>query len=397
QDAERSSLPTDSLIHLLSFSHATAKHYLTASYGNVVQVASADALRQTRRGLTAEGMGAGGYSMFRCDLPEGELVFGVAARERALKAKQEELASLNEQWQQANDQMQQASNMLDNVKKIQPLDYADAITDMLEIHRELQKLENLLAQLDLSEHKDLENKLTELREQEQQLRQQQGSLKEGKGELQEKIRKINKRCETLADEQEKTQQVAEDCEKNLLAIASEWPECDADARLSRAEKDAAELSDDTADIAINHRKEIKSDLHKSERKMDEAIQKHNQHCLPGDAIIYHHFNGDYDAALFRAICGLQRDLDRVFNRLKNNILVEKYDNLRQLKESFNNAFVTHFCHTIHQAISDGKRQIERLNKELQHHRFGDDRERFRFDSDWIPEFRDYARFFEEII
>ncbi|NOX93255.1 MAG: hypothetical protein GXP18_12640, partial [Gammaproteobacteria bacterium] len=29
--------------------------------------------------------------------------------------------------------------------------------------------------------------------------------------------------------------------------------------------------------------------------------------------------------------------------------------------------------------------------------FGDDRERFRFDSDWIPEFRDYARFFEEII
>ncbi len=397
QDAERSSLPTDSLIHLLSFSHATAKHYLTASYGNVIQVASADALRQTRRGLTADGMGAGGYSMFRCDLPEGELVFGVAARERALKAKQQELASLNEQWQQANDQMQQASNMLDNVKKLQSLDYADAITYMLEIHRELHKLENLLAQLDLSEHTDLENKLTELRGQEQQLRQQQGSLKEGKGELQEKIRKINKRCETLADEQEKTQQVAEDREKNLLAIASEWPAFDADTRLTCAEKEAGELNENTAGIAINHRRGIQSDLHKSERKMDEEIQKHNQHCLPGDAIIYHHFNGDYDAALFRAICGLQRDLDRVFNRLKNNILVEKYDNLRQLKESFNNAFVTHFCHTIHQAINDGKRQIERLNKELQHHRFGDDRERFRFDSDWIPEFRDYARFFEEII
>jgi len=397
RDAECSSLPADSIIHLLSFSHATAKHYLTASYGNVVQVASTDALRQTRRGLTTDGMGAGGYSMFRCDLPEGELVFGVAARERALKAKQEELASLNEQWQQANDQMQQVNSMLDNVKKLRPLDYADAITHMLEIHRELQKLENLLAQLDLSEHKDLENKLTELRQQEQQLRQQQGSLKEGKGELQEKLRKIGKRCETLADEQEKTQQIAESCEQNLLAIVSEWPELDADARLAAGEKEASNMRTDAVETAINYRQEIKRNLHTLERKMDEAIQKHNQHCLPGDAIVYHSFKGDYDAALFRAICGLQRDLDRVFNRLKNNILVDKYDNLRQLKDSFNNAFVTHFCHTIHQAINDGKRQIERLNKELQHHQFGDDRERFRFDSNWIPEFRDYARFFEEVI
>ncbi len=397
RDAERSSLPTDSIIHRLSFSHATAKHYLTASYGSVVQVSSAEELRQTRRGLTADGMGAGGYSMFRCDLPDSELVFGVAARERALKATQEELQRLTEEWQQANDRLQQISRLLENVKKLRPLDYADAITRMLEIHRELQTLENLLAQLDLSEHKDLEDKLGNLREQEQRLRQQQGSLKESKGELQEKMRKVGKHCETLADEQEATQQVVEDCEQNLLAIAAEWPGFDADARLATAEKEADAMTAEAADSAANYRQEIERSLHSLERKMDEAIQRHNQHCLPGDAIVYHSFNGDYNAALFRAICGLQHDLDRVFNRLKNNILVEKYDNLRQLKESFNNAFVTHFCHTIHQAISNGKRQIERLNKELQHHQFGDDRECFRFDSDWIPEFRDYARFFEEVI
>ena len=40
------------------------------------------------------------------------------------------------------------------------------------------------------------------------------------------------------------------------------------------------------------------------------------------------------------------------------------------------------------------RQIEMLNRELQHHRFGSDRETFRFASEWIPEYRDYARFFE---
>ena len=393
-DAQRITLHADSMIHLLSFSHATARDYLTASYGNVVHVPSAQALRHTRRGLTADGMGAGGYSMFRCDLPDGDLVFGVAARERALIAKQQELASLNEEWQQANHRMQLVSRMLDNVKKLRTLDYADTITHMLAVHRELQKLENLLSQLDLSEHTDLEQKLGSLREQAQQLRQQQGSLKESKGELQEKMRKITKRCKQLSEEQDATQQVVANCEQNLRTIVAEWPEFDADARLAMAEQEAEDLN---AEIAANTRHEIERDLHSQERKMDEAIQQHNQHCLPSDAIVYHSFSGDYDAALFSAICGIQRDLDRVFNRLKNNILVEKYQNLRQLKDSFNNAFVTHFCHTIHQAINDGKRQIDLLNKELQHHKFGDDRERFRFGSDWIPEYRDYARFFEDVI
>ena len=87
----------------------------------------------------------------------------------------------------------------------------------------------------------------------------------------------------------------------------------------------------------------------------------------------------------------------IYNRLKNNILVEKHKELTVLKDSFNNAFVTHLCHTIHQAVSSGKRQIELLNKELQHHKFGADQESFRFDSKWMPEYREYARFFEEII
>ena len=394
KDAERIHLPADSIIHVLSFSHATAKHYLTASYGNVVQTPSADALRDTRRGLTADGMGASGYSMFRCDLPDGELVFGQAARERALKAKQRELDALNAEWQQANDNMQQVNRLLDNVRALKRLDYADTISDMLATHRELQKLENLLSQLDLSEHRALEDKLEALRKQEQALGEQLEAFNVSKGELQNKITEINKRCKQLADAQDETLGIAERHEQNLLAIARDWPDFDAETRLSTAEREAEDLN---VEIAGNHRREVEHDLRQLERHMDEAIQQHNQYCQPGDAVVYHSFNGDYNAALFSAICGLRQDLDRVYNRLKNNILVEKRDDLRKLKDSFNNAFVTHFCHTIHQAINDGKRQIDLLNKELQHHHFGDDRESFRFDSRWIPEFRGYARFFEEVI
>ncbi|MFA5530580.1 MAG: SbcC/MukB-like Walker B domain-containing protein, partial [Thiohalomonadaceae bacterium] len=48
-------------------------------------------------------------------------------------------------------------------------------------------------------------------------------------------------------------------------------------------------------------------------------------------------------------------------------------------------------------IKDGERQVDLLNRELQHHRFGADRETFRFASEWIPEYRDYWRFFEEVV
>jgi len=394
QDAERVSLPADSIVHVLDFSHAIARDYVIASYGNVVRVESAEQLRHTRRGITADGMGSGNYSMWRCDIADSELVFGAGARERALKAKQAELGHIIQEWQLSNDLMQLSKRLLQAVDGLQPLSYADTITDMLAVHRELQKLENLLDQLDLSEHEVLENKLTQLREQEQYWRSAEDNLHQVRGKLQQQLEDISKRCKQLSDEQEQTLQVVEQCEEVLRAISAQWPEFDCDARLQYAEQEAQDLNQQTAE---NYRKELQKQLADSERKMDEELQSHNRNCQPADAIHYHSFSGEYDAALFQAICALQRDIDRVYNRLKNNILVEKRQQLTQLKDSFNNAFVTNLCHSIYQAISDGKRQIEQLNKELQHHRFGADRETFRFDSDWIPEFRDYARFFEEVI
>jgi hypothetical protein len=41
--------------------------------------------------------------------------------------------------------------------------------------------------------------------------------------------------------------------------------------------------------------------------------------------------------------------------------------------------------------------LDDLNKELEHHRFGADQERFYFDYQWVPEFYEYYRFFKEVI
>src|SRR5690606_28480120 len=86
KEDERISVPADSILQVMSFSHKLAEYYLRASYAGVARVADAEALRRTRRGITREGMGSGNYALFRCDIDDAQLVFDAGARERNLRA-----------------------------------------------------------------------------------------------------------------------------------------------------------------------------------------------------------------------------------------------------------------------------------------------------------------------
>jgi energy-coupling factor transporter ATP-binding protein EcfA2 len=394
EDATKITLDKDSIVHVLDFTHAVARDYLVASYGTVVRVRSAEELHHTRRGLTADGMGSGGYTLFRCDLSDGELVFGAAARERALKAKRAELEQIVADWQQASERMQESGRLLAAVDALAAVSHADTVTAMLESRRESARLDALLAGLDLGEHRDLEARLERLKQEEAQWREQHGRLREEKGSIGNQLAAADRAVTALADMQEQANLKAEQCEQTLRELHGLWPEFDLDSRLDSADAAATHLDGKSA---AAQREDDAARLRKCEHELDEAIQEHNRQCRPADAVFYTGFDGHYDTALFKAIRQVRQELDRVYNLLKNNILVDKHAELHSLKESFNSTFVTHLCHQIHQAIKDGERQIDILNRELQHHRFGADRETFRFASEWIPEYRDYARFFEEVM
>ncbi len=394
RDAERIRPEADSLIEVLSFDHAVARAYLSASYGNVVRVESAEQLRNTRRGLTADGMASGGYSMWRCDIGDGELVFGAGARQRALAAKQQELARIEAEWQAAHDKAESIKTLLAAVDALRPLEHGSVLAELLAMHREIGKLDALIQRLDLGEHLHFEEELAELREQERGYKRQEGDLNQQLGKLDKMSGDLQRQARQLSDLQEGNRERVEQVEAALREIAVIWPDFPVDERLQQADREAADANPEQLHLTKG---EAARRMHAAERRMGDLLQQHNQHCRPADAIPYAGYDGEYDSRLFRAICALQGDIDRVFNILKNNILVEKHQQLRRLKASFNNAFVSHLCHAIYQAIQDGKRQIEQLNRELQHHAFGSDRETFRFAGDWVPEYREYARFFEEVV
>ncbi len=394
RDASRSNPPAGSIVQVLKFTHAIAQAYVIASYGSVVRVDSAEALRGTARGVTLDGMGSGNYAMFRCDIADADLVFGAAARERALQARQRELEELIRGRQESNERLQETARLLEAVDRIQRLSYADMLAAMLATHRDIRAVTMLLQQLDTTAWRSLDEQLELLREEERGLHQQLAAANARSGELKAELGAIARRIESLGEQKELAQERMADAEEQLRTLHAGWPEFDLDTHLRFAEQESRSLQLSQVD---GLRAGIDARLTKSERALDATLQQHNQQTTrPSDAIVYTAFAGSYDSALFTGICELRREIDRVFNVLKNNVLVEKHGQLQQLKASFNNAFVSNLCQEIHQAISDGKRQLELLNKELQTHRFGSDREQFRFAADWVPEYRDYARFFEDV-
>lgn len=394
RDAARIKPPVESIFHVLKFTHTVAQAYLLASYGSVVRVESEAELRNTMRGVTMDGIGSGNYAMFRCDVPDSDLVFGAAARERALRARRAEVEKLVAERQAANARLQESARLLEAVDQLGRTGYADALSTLLELHRESRQVELLLSQLDLSGHASLEQQLHGLREEETRLRAEQQALSERTGELNGYLKRLAGELGELGKHKEHCQQQLGEAEQALEAVHRQWPQFDLEARFAYADTEARSLD---AARAESLAQEISGRLRRAERDLNAAITQHNQKCRPADAIVYTVFSGNYDTSLFVKLCALREEIDRILNLLRNNVLIEKHEQLKQLKSSFNDAFVSHLCQEIHQSILDGKRQLDALNRELVEHRFGSDRERFRFDQDWVPEFREYARFLEEVV
>lgn len=396
RDATRLSPSADSILTVLSFSHKTAESYIQASYGNVLRVDSAEQLKNTARGLTKEGLGSGNYSMWRCDLDDSELVFGQGARERALNAKAGELNSLLDEHHTAQDHRQQISEIFSLIEKIKSTECGQLLQELCRTHRKIFQMEQELSRLDLSDYASLETELKQIKLQASEQEAQANELQQKMGATKEKSIQIDKKIHDHANTLEILQEEQDQLEARIRKIANTYPEFEAEPALKSAEQRAeqAGANFDFSDELLA----LAQSLENSERQLYQAVLTHNQHAQQHTQLVYNLGIGDrHGDEFFQGIIALNNELDRITNLLKNNVLVDKYGQLEKLKESFNTAFVANLCHSIYQAICQGKRVLEDLNSELQHHRFGADRERFYFGWEWVPEYKEYWRFFKTLI
>ncbi|RLA38428.1 MAG: hypothetical protein DRQ64_08905, partial [Gammaproteobacteria bacterium] len=396
RDAAKITLAQDSIVELMNFDHKIVEYYLQASYGAVVRVQDEEALRRTRRGVTSAGLGSGNYAMFRCDLNDADLVFGQGARQRALEAKRQEALDLQHQRQQQEDEHRQAARAYELIETIKAVQCGDLLTEMLSLYRARQDSEEQLRNLDLSDFEELETRMQAVRLALDELEKAGNNCSKNLGALNEKKSNFATSIEAIAAEQEKLQAARDDGETRVTGIASYYPEFDSEAALQEAEARARAAKGDFSFVEENAAYFKHLDQH--DRALCLAIMQHNQMASLAHNIIYAIGHGEqHEAEYFQSIAKIAGEIQAVNNALKNNVLVGKAEKLATLRDSFNTAFVSNLCHSIYQSINDGKRVLEDLNKELEHHVFGSDRERFYFGWEWVPEFKEYWRFFKEVV
>lgn len=395
RDAERQTLPEDSIFHVLRFSHGMAEHYLKASYGSVVRVPDADTLRSTRRGITADGLASGNYAMFRCDVADSELVFGAAARERNLLAQQQALQDVHTRHQNTNDAYQAVRQLQQQVYRFRPLNWVETVTSLLDCQRQLREVENALENLDLSEHRNLEQEFAQAQQRYQSLEEEQREQAKREGQLEEQLTACGKKLRDFADRSEALEQARDDAEAALLASERYWPGLAVQPRIEWMDQrlDAVHEAIDF----VTEQKALDDRMMKQAVGLTHSINQYNQQAQPADQVLSDTAEELHSAAFFGHVRGLQQQLDNLHNRLRNNVLLARQEELGKLRDTFNTTFVSDLCHEIHQAVRDGERTLKSLNRELEHHYFGGDRERFAFDWSWLPEFKEYWDFFREII
>ncbi len=396
RDAEKlGSLANDSILQVMAFGHATAEAYIQASYGQVLRVDDAEGLRNTRRGVTKDCMGSGNYAMFRCDLDDSELVFGQAAREKALLAKQHELQALQVEWQKSADFAEECHRLLQSVDRFKVVSYADELQAMLTIQRKLLNAEQSVKQLDVSGFDELQGQLDQLKSDEQSQETRLTELENSRVDIRAKLERADARCRQFNEEQDGNLERLETAEENLRSLARIWADFDVEQQLTVADE---RVDIHSPEYFENSSATLQGELNGELHALQKRILEHNQLCQGADALAFElDFSDSLGRRNFQRVCDLRRQLDSLYNRYKNNILARRHEELSSLRESFNNAFVTNLCHSIYQAINDGEKTLTTLNDELQHHRFGADRESFEFGWEWLPEFREYWQFFKAVI
>ncbi len=395
RDADKLRPLQHSILDVMAFNHSTAEAYIKASYGNVVRVHSTAELKHTPRGITPEGLGSGNYSLWRCDLPDAELVFGQGARARALIAKEEELNKTQVRLQEAQKNTEQLARVVQLMAAAKPCKIAEVLEQLLNFARQINQAEEQLAKIDVGEGSELEQELAVVQQNYLEQEAQEKTYVQDMGRHQAQIAALDKKVTALLDEQDLAERQRDILEDAVQDIAKVNPRFDIEKALADANANAEKAPETTLAEQL---KSYEEQLTRLERELFNVVQAYNIDASSGDALLYDSGTTQmHSFEFFKHLVLLQASIETLHSRYKNNILVAKHKALSSLKETFNTAFVTNLCHSIYQAINEGESILNDLNAELEHHRFGADRERYSFATQWVPEYKEYWQFFKTVV
>jgi energy-coupling factor transporter ATP-binding protein EcfA2 len=397
-DAAQLTLPENAMVHLLRFTHHLAESYFKARYGTVRLLTGEDEVAMVPRGLKQNGLTCLHYRVFMTAVTEGELVFGAQARRRALAAKQREMRELEAQGESERTQLHIHGTFHDAARRVAPVEMAQGIADILESAAAQREKTDQLRRLDLTECETLDSRIREVKTALGKLSARREEIVMALGANTNAVSSLALKIKELDAGIEERERHMAACLALLERYAAQWPDFRLQERIERIQANRPAPQPLHAAEGEN----FGARMNQGAREAEFALEEYNRMGLRGTSIDYHHFrelNMVRDAqpenlvTCFSLACDLARQIRGSLNFLRNDILARHKEKLSEMTGRFNSTFVAHICHTLHNAVRQGKDRLEAFNRKLRNHYFGE--EYYQFEYQWIPEFREYYKFFEE--
>ena len=387
------SLPSDSIVHELKSANPIAWAYLVDQFGAVTKVADSEALRHTPRGLTQDGKGSGGRTMFTTDARD--LVFGQKARELALKRVVEDLRGAEEEsarLKQLKVQLEAVKQLLQGLKE----PHFDA-SPLLDAGNTIKQAREALSHLDLKELKDIDEKLDAVKEELRLLgldventQKVIFGLENRIGAAESVIRSIEANKLSRLDAVDK--QIA-----RSKALTTANPQLTFTVLMSQVEERLAAAPQD-GDAAKREVETLSKQPYRLLGDAREALEHYNAKSRADEQFVQalpHLRDEDAFDPNYGPLVGLSRLVRETLVRLRSVGVYNNRAELTKAETSFHDVFTKQFCVEIKSRVDDGIRTLRQMNNELRNLKFGSDR--FSIDwSKWEPEFGEYLSFFEAV-
>ncbi len=397
EDTDGRQLDARAILHELKCTHLVAKAFLMAQYGRVRKVDSEDELARTPQGLMKHGLGSRGYGMFACRLPDDELAFGDAARERRRKWCERELARLEGEIGTLGVLRQSLNAVAHMFSGAGFAPLAPLMLAVLESQVQHANAARALAALDLSsveaqlrEREDLHSRIMGIKEQYNEHREQIGAIKKALTDLQRRENDLAERLPLLESD-------AVNAAVWASRFAAAVPEL---ATAPQLVADAGEqvASPEVTVDALRHRAQASRDkLPSMLRELVLAVGTY----LTGARDDAERFawtdpprSFERLEELLAVVFAAHRAIAEQIERQRGNGLAENARSLREAEASFNHVFTASFCFKVRDDVRQGASTLQRLNRHLQDIRFGADT--FKLEWDWIPRMQKVFEFFEAV-
>jgi len=386
----------NSILDEIEIPNPVARAYLYARYGDVLKVASAEELRHVARGITLDGLRAGGFAVQGFDLvEEGDRVLGAEGRRRSLEVALHERDRLEEHIPQLQQQLQFLAASGGVLRGLRKVDLLSPLQAVISARDSEAAADRALLTLDLADVRNFKERAERLAADAQAIREQVAERNQAIGQAKQRREAACSSLDQAYGQTAERAQAVEAARQGVRELSYVDPEVTVEAL--EAVADGLLIDNRSLDSLTNKLTSVRGEVQTEAYEVRRMLADYNRRARPAEVIAADLPVGAdevHTLGMFKALRGITRQVNEQLRACESHALANIKDQLADAEAQFNSTFTTVFAQRMCNAIDEGVRVLRELNARLKDKRFGHDHYEIVYSD--VAEYSAYARFFATI-